>query len=90
MRGRQLKIAKAWLKEQGNQLSFAPLAKEFIQASQKIGLMVFLQNTGFIVIPLLVASVMILPYLRQRSYYDAWETIRNIKTRKPCRNRVVD
>ncbi|AKG20359.1 nSTAND1 domain-containing NTPase [Calothrix sp. 336/3] len=79
LRGRQLKIAKAWLKEEVNKSMLSNLTKEFIQTSQNNLFIGFLKNTGFVVVTLLISIVFIIPYQRQQTYTDAWTTIKDKK-----------
>jgi uncharacterized protein YjbI with pentapeptide repeats/energy-coupling factor transporter ATP-binding protein EcfA2 len=77
--GGQLKKVKAWQKGEGKQLGLSQLAEEFIKASEKYRQRALLLTAGWVTIPIFVAFLAIVPYLRQQSYNGAWETIRNKK-----------
>ncbi|MEA5570681.1 pentapeptide repeat-containing protein [Calothrix sp. UHCC 0171] len=77
--GGQLKKVKAWQKGEGKQLGLSQLAEEFIKASEKYRQRALLLTAGWVTIPIFVAFLVIIPHLRQQSFNEAWNTIRNKK-----------
>ncbi len=77
--GRQLKDAQAFQKQQNINLGLSDLASEFIKTSNKQQRVRLLQTSSILIIPILIAAGIIVPYQRQQSYNQAWEIIRSRK-----------